>query len=86
MQSLKHRQLKFQANALSTPKEAWGRACSFSGGATPTYKRLIRGELMLNQLLELGYLLFLALDNREKFFLLGLQFLLERGNLFVFCL
>ena len=41
---------------------------------------------MLNQLLELGYLLLLALDNREKFFLLRLQFLLKRSNLFVFCL
>ena len=41
---------------------------------------------MLNQLLELGYLLLLALDNREKLFLLRLQFLLERSNLFVFCL
>ena len=41
---------------------------------------------MLNQLLQLDYLLLLALDNREKFFLLRLQFLLERSNLFVFCL
>ena len=41
---------------------------------------------MLNQLLELGYLLLLALDNREKFFLLRLQSLLERSNLLVFYL
>ena len=72
--------------AFSTPKAAWGRACSFAGGATPAYKKSIHNKLMLNQLLELGYLLLLALDNREKFFLLRLQFLLKRSNLFVFCL
>jgi hypothetical protein len=49
-----------------------GQTCSFPGGATPAYKRSIHNKLMLNQLLELGYLLLLALDNREKFFLLRL--------------
>ena len=71
---------------LLHPKAAWGRACLFAGGATPAYKKSIHNKLMLNQLLELGYLLLLALDNREKFFLLRLQFLLKRSNLFVFCL
>ena len=72
--------------AKNHPTPGRGPACSFAGGATPAYKKSVHSELMLNQLLELGYLLLLALDNHEKFFLLRLQFLLEQGNLLVFCL
>ena len=55
----------FEIIACANPTEPWGLACLFAGGARIASQKSLHSELMLNHLLQLGYLFLLRLNKSE---------------------